>query len=105
VVPQLDQEVQFDNGNPAPEHLPSSCRAGRDEFVHPSTRSSAGRIAVRAGVRQRLLLGAADTGLFKINWCRRSLPEAKASVNRDNGLAPLTVNFSSAGSNDPDGNR
>ena len=48
--------------------------------------------------------GAVDAGLYKINYVQggRS-PQAKATVNRDNGLAPLSVTFSSAGSSDPDG--
>jgi PKD repeat protein len=49
--------------------------------------------------------GAADAGLYKINYVQggRS-PIARATASVDNGLAPLTVAFSSAGSSDPDGN-
>jgi glucose/arabinose dehydrogenase/PKD repeat protein len=101
------KEVQFDNGNPATGR-PTAIEpvlAGMN-FVHP--------IDMEFGPDGSLYLleygsgyfsGAADAGLYKINYVQggRS-PEAKASVNRDNGLAPLAVTFSSAGSSDPDGN-
>jgi len=101
------KEVQFDNGNPSTGR-PTAIEpvlAGMS-FVHP--------IDMEFGPDGSLYLleygsgyfsGAPDAGLYKINYVQggRS-PEAKASVNRDNGLAPLTVNFSSAGSSDPDGN-
>ena len=101
------KEVQFNNGNPATgtPTVIEPVLAGMN-FVHP--------IDMEFGPDGSLYVleygsgyfsGAADAGLFKINWVQggRS-PEARASVNRDNGLAPLAVNFSSAGSADPDGN-
>ncbi|NYH46198.1 glucose/arabinose dehydrogenase [Micromonospora jinlongensis] len=100
------KEVQFDNGNPAtgaPTVIEPVLAGMR--FVHP--------IDWQFGPDGSLYLleygsgyfsGAADAGLYKINYVQggRS-PLAKATVNRDNGLAPLAVTFSSAGSSDPDG--
>ncbi|MET7705698.1 ricin-type beta-trefoil lectin domain protein [Micromonospora sp. NPDC005413] len=100
------KEVQFDNGNPSTgtptviEPVLSGMK-----LVHP--------IDWQFGPDGSLYLleygsgyfsGAVDAGLYKINYVQggRS-PVAKATVNRDNGLAPLAVTFSSAGSTDPDG--
>jgi PKD repeat protein len=48
--------------------------------------------------------GAPDSALYKINYVQGSrAPIAKASATPDNGTAPLTVTFSSEGSQDPDG--
>ncbi|MFF2520697.1 PQQ-dependent sugar dehydrogenase [Streptomyces liangshanensis] len=101
------KEVQFNNGNPA-TGTPTAIEPVLDgmRFVHP--------IDSEFGPDGSLYLleygsgyfsGAEDAGLYKINYVQggRS-PLAKASVNRDNGLAPLAVTFSSAGSSDPDGN-
>jgi type 1 glutamine amidotransferase/PKD repeat protein len=100
------KEVQFDNGNPVTGR-PTTIEpvlAGMN-FVHP--------IDMEFGQDGSLYLleygsgyfsGAPDAGLYKINYVQggRS-PEARASASRDNGLTPLTVQFSSAGSADPDG--
>ncbi|MFD7894482.1 carbohydrate-binding protein [Streptomyces sp. NPDC059743] len=101
------KEVQFNNGNPA-TGTPTAIEPVLDgmRFVHP--------IDSEFGPDGSLYLleygsgyfsGAEDAGLYKINYVQggRS-PLAKASVNKDNGLAPLAVTFSSAGSSDPDGN-
>ncbi|MYV54059.1 PQQ-dependent sugar dehydrogenase [Streptomyces sp. SID3212] len=101
------KEVQFNNGNPS-TGTPTAIEPVLDgmRFVHP--------IDSEFGPDGSLYLleygsgyfsGAEDAGLYKINYVQggRS-PLAKASVNRDNGLAPLAVTFSSAGSSDPDGN-
>jgi glucose/arabinose dehydrogenase len=101
------KEVQFNNGNPA-TGTPTAIEPVLSgmPFVHP--------IDMEFGPDGSLYLleygsgyfsGAPDAGLYKINYVQggRS-PEARASVNRDNGLAPLAVQFSSAGSADPDGN-
>ncbi|RKR91490.1 glucose/arabinose dehydrogenase [Micromonospora pisi] len=100
------KEVQFNNGNPATgtPTLIEPVLAGMN-LVHP--------IDLEFGPDGSLYLleygsgyfsGAADAGLYKINYVQggRS-PIAQASVNRDNGPAPLAVTFSSAGSSDPDG--
>ncbi|MFI6761973.1 RICIN domain-containing protein [Micromonospora sp. NPDC050417] len=100
------KEVQFNNGNPATgtPTLIEPVLAGMN-LVHP--------IDMEFGPDGSLYLleygsgyfsGAADAGLYKINYVQggRS-PIAQASVNRDNGPAPLAVTFSSAGSSDPDG--
>lgn len=100
------KEVQFDNGNPA-TGAPTVIEPvlGGMTFVHP--------IDAEFGPDGSLYLleygsgwfsGATDAGLYKINYVQggRS-PVAKAAVNKDNGLAPLAVTFSSAGSSDPDG--
>jgi len=48
--------------------------------------------------------GAPDSALYKINHVSGSrAPVAASSATPDNGPAPLTVSFSSAGSRDPDG--
>ncbi|MEV4756533.1 ricin-type beta-trefoil lectin domain protein [Micromonospora sp. NPDC049559] len=100
------KEVQFDNGNPA-TGTPTAIEpvlAGMS-LVHP--------IDAEFGPDGSLYLleygsgyfsGAADAGLYKINYVQggRS-PIARATASVDNGLAPLTVAFSSAGSSDPDG--
>ena len=100
------KQVHFDNGNPATGR-PTTIEpvlAGMN-LVHP--------IDLEFGPDGSLYLleygsgyfsGAADAGLYKINFVQggRS-PLATASVDRDNGLAPLAVSFSSAGSADPDG--
>ncbi|MBE1489974.1 ricin-type beta-trefoil lectin domain protein [Plantactinospora soyae] len=100
------KEVQFNNGNPA-TGTPTVIEPvlGGMSFVHP--------IDFQFGPDGSLYLleygsgyfsGAPDAGLYKINYIQggRS-PLARATPNVDNGLAPLTVNFSSAGSTDPDG--
>ncbi|MDX3852782.1 PQQ-dependent sugar dehydrogenase [Streptomyces sp. AK02-01A] len=100
------KEVQFNNGNPA-TGTPTAIEPVLDgmRFVHP--------IDSEFGPDGSLYLleygsgyfsGAEDAGLYKINYVQggRS-PLAKASANKDNGLAPLAVTFSSAGSGDPDG--
>lgn len=47
--------------------------------------------------------GNNDSGLYRIDYVRGGrAPVAKASASPTNGLAPLTVQFSSAGSLDPD---
>jgi glucose/arabinose dehydrogenase/PKD repeat protein len=100
--------VNFDNGNPAT----GNPVAGQVEpvlagspFVHPidwqfGPDGSMYMLEYGSGY----FSGAADAGLYKINYVQggRS-PIAKATVNKDNGLAPLAVTFSSAGSSDPDG--
>jgi cytochrome c len=44
----------------------------------------------------------ADSGIYRIDYLNSAAqPIAKASANRTNGPAPLAVNFSSAGSTDP----
>ncbi len=49
--------------------------------------------------------GNNDSGLYRIDYVQGGrAPAARASANPTNGLAPLTVAFSSAGSSDPDGN-
>ncbi|MFJ9034382.1 PQQ-dependent sugar dehydrogenase [Streptomyces sp. NPDC102274] len=101
------KEVQFNNGN-ASTGTPTAIEPVLDgmKFVHP--------IDMEFGPDGSLYLleygsgyfsGAEDAGLYKINYVQggRS-PLAKASVNKDNGLAPLAVTFSSAGSSDPDNN-
>ncbi|MEO3925109.1 ricin-type beta-trefoil lectin domain protein [Micromonosporaceae bacterium B7E4] len=100
------KEVQFDNGNPRTGNptVIEPVLAGMS-FVHP--------IDMEFGPDGSLYLleygngyfsGDVAAGLYKINYLAggRS-PTAVASVNRDNGLAPLQVGFSSAGSTDPDG--
>ncbi|WP_422769887.1 ricin-type beta-trefoil lectin domain protein [Plantactinospora sp. WMMC1484] len=100
------KEVQFDNGNPRTGNptVIEPVLAGM-QFVHP--------IDMEFGPDGSLYLleygngyfsGDVAAGLYKINYVAggRS-PTAVASVNRDNGLAPLQVSFSSAGSSDPDG--
>ncbi|MFD5782212.1 PQQ-dependent sugar dehydrogenase [Streptomyces sp. NPDC126933] len=101
------KEVQFNNGNPS-TGTPTAIEPVLDgmRFIHP--------IDSEFGPDGSLYLleygsgyfsGAEDAGLYKINYVQggRS-PLAKASVDKDNGLAPLAVTFSSAGSSDPDGN-
>ncbi|MEU9889460.1 ricin-type beta-trefoil lectin domain protein [Sphaerisporangium sp. NPDC051011] len=101
------KEVQFDNGNPSTgtPTVIEPVLSGMS-FVHP--------IDMEFGPDGSLYLleygsgyfsGAADAGLYKINYVQggRS-PIAVATADKDNGLAPLTVAFSSAGSSDPDGN-
>ena len=45
-----------------------------------------------------------DSGLYRIDYVKGSrTPIAKASADKDSGGTPLTVAFSSAGSEDPDG--
>ncbi|HCT77128.1 MAG TPA: glycosyl hydrolase, partial [Micromonosporaceae bacterium] len=47
--------------------------------------------------------GNSDSGLYRIDYVKGGrAPVAKASATPTNGLAPLTVQFSSAGSFDPD---
>ncbi|MFG1878213.1 carbohydrate-binding protein [Sphaerisporangium sp. NPDC049003] len=100
------KEVQFGNGNPSTgtPTVIEPVLAGMS-LVHP--------IDMEFGPDGSLYLleygsgyfsGAADAGLYKINYVQggRS-PIAVASVDKDNGLAPLSVTFSSAGSSDPDG--
>ncbi|MEV6980235.1 ricin-type beta-trefoil lectin domain protein [Sphaerisporangium sp. NPDC051017] len=101
------KEVQFDNGNPS---------TGTPTVIEPvlSGMSFVHAIDMEFGPDGSLYLleygsgyfsGAADAGLYKINYVQggRS-PIAVATADKDNGLAPLTVAFSSAGSSDPDGN-
>jgi glucose/arabinose dehydrogenase len=101
------KEVQFDNGNPRTGNptVIEPVLAGMP-FVHP--------IDWEFGPDGSLYMleygngyfsGHETAGLYKINYVQggRS-PVAVASANRDNGLAPLAVTFSSAGSTDPDGN-
>ncbi|GII27046.1 galactose-binding domain-containing protein [Planotetraspora mira] len=100
------KEVQFDNGNPATGNptVIEPVLAGMN-LVHP--------IDMEFGPDGSLYLleygsgyfsGAADAGLYKINYVQggRS-PVASAAADKDNGLTPLAVTFSSAGSSDPDG--
>ncbi|MCG5214845.1 RICIN domain-containing protein [Streptosporangium soli] len=100
------KEVQFGNGDPATGSptVIEPVLAGMT-LVHP--------IDMEFGPDGSLYLleygsgyfsGAADAGLYKINYVQggRS-PVAKATVDKDNGLAPLTVAFTSVGSSDPDG--
>jgi glucose/arabinose dehydrogenase len=49
--------------------------------------------------------GDASSALYRIehNPAGNQAPTARAGANRTSGLAPLTVNFSSAGSSDPEG--
>jgi len=49
--------------------------------------------------------GDANSALYRIEYnpIGNQAPTAKAAANRTSGLAPLTVNFSSAGSSDPEG--
>jgi glucose/arabinose dehydrogenase len=49
--------------------------------------------------------GNAESALYRIehNPAGNQAPIARAGANRTSGLAPLTVNFSSAGSSDPEG--
>ena len=45
-----------------------------------------------------------DSGLYRIDYVKGSrTPVAKATADKDSGGTPLTVGFSSAGSEDPDG--
>ena len=45
-----------------------------------------------------------DSGLYRIDYVKGSrTPVAKASSDKDSGVTPLTVKFSSEGSEDPDG--
>ncbi len=49
--------------------------------------------------------GNNDSGLYRIDFVQGGrAPTVRATANPTNGLAPLTVAFSSAGSSDPDGN-
>ncbi|GLW06468.1 glycosyl hydrolase [Microtetraspora sp. NBRC 13810] len=100
------KEVQFGGGDPATA-APTAIEpvlAGMN-LVHP--------IDMEFGPDGSLYLleygsgyfsGAADAGLYKINYVQggRS-PVAQARADKDNGLTPLAVAFSSAGSTDPDG--
>ncbi|WP_214103606.1 galactose-binding domain-containing protein [Acrocarpospora catenulata] len=100
------KEVQFNNGNPVTgtPTIIEPVLAGMN-LVHP--------IDMEFGPDGSLYLleygsgyfsGAADAGLYKINYVQGGrAPIAQAGASVDNGLAPLTVNFSSAGSTDPDG--
>jgi glucose/arabinose dehydrogenase len=49
--------------------------------------------------------GANDSAVFRIDYVPQGNqpPVARASANRTSGLSPLAVNFSSAGSSDPEG--
>jgi glucose/arabinose dehydrogenase/PKD repeat protein len=49
--------------------------------------------------------GDANSALYRIEYnpAGNQAPVARASANRTSGLAPLAVNFSSAGSSDPEG--
>ncbi|WP_203704724.1 ricin-type beta-trefoil lectin domain protein [Asanoa iriomotensis] len=101
------KEVQFDNGNPSTGNptIIEPVLAGM-QLVHP--------IDMEFGPDGSLYLleygngyfsGDVAAGLYKINYVAGGrAPIAVASANRDNGLVPLAVTFSSAGSNDPDGN-
>ncbi len=101
------KEVQFDNGNPATGNptVIEPTLAGMG-FVHP--------IDMEFGPDGSLYMleygngyfsGDVAAGLYKINYVAggRS-PIAVGSATPNNGLAPLSVSFSSAGSSDPDGN-
>ncbi len=45
-----------------------------------------------------------DSGLYRIDYAKGTrTPVARATADKDSGPAPLTVNFSSAGSEDADG--
>ncbi|MDG4824128.1 PQQ-dependent sugar dehydrogenase [Asanoa sp. WMMD1127] len=101
------KEVQFNNGNPSTgtPTVIEPVLAGM-QLVHP--------IDMEFGPDGSLYLleygngyfsGDVAAGLYKINYVAGGrAPIAVASANRDNGLAPLQVTFSSAGSTDPDGN-
>lgn len=49
--------------------------------------------------------GDANSALYRIEYrpAGNQPPTARASANRTSGIAPLTINFSSAGSSDPEG--
>jgi cytochrome c len=48
--------------------------------------------------------GNNDSGLYRIDYAQgKRIPVAKAAASATNGPTPLKVDFSSAGSNDPDG--
>ncbi|MGB3438358.1 MAG: PQQ-dependent sugar dehydrogenase [Actinophytocola sp.] len=49
--------------------------------------------------------GDANSALYRVEYnpVGNQAPTAKVAANRTSGLAPLTVNFSSAGSSDPEG--
>ncbi len=100
------KEVQFGNGNPA-TGSPTVIEPvlGGMSFVHP--------MDFEFGPDGALYLleygsgwfsGAADSGLYRIihNAGGNRSPVAEATANVDNGDAPLTVTFSSAGSRDPE---
>ena len=101
------KEVQFNNGNPVTgtPTVIEPVLAGM-QLVHP--------IDMEFGPDGSLYLleygngyfsGDVAAGLYKINYVAGGrAPIAVASANRDNGLTPLAVTFSSAGSTDPDGN-
>ena len=100
------KEIQFDNGSPRTGNptIIEPVLAGM-QFVHP--------IDMEFGPDGSLYMleygngyfsGDAAAGLYKINYVaggRSPIPGGTASP--DNGLAPLTVQFSSSGSTDPDG--
>jgi cytochrome c len=101
------KEVQFNNGNPStgtPTIIEPVLQGM--QFVHP--------IDMEFGPDGSLYLleygngyfsGDVAAGLYKINHVAggRS-PIAVGAATPNNGLAPLNVSFSSAGSSDPDGN-
>ncbi len=100
------KEVQFDNGNPS-TGTPTTIEPvlSGTTFVHP--------MDFEFGPDGAMYLleygsgwfsGATDAGLYRIIYnAGGKSPVAKASADKDNGNAPLTVTFSSAGSNDPEG--
>ncbi len=100
------KEVQFSNGNPA-TGTPTAIEPVLPgfSFVHP--------MDFQFGPDGAMYLleygsgwfsGASDAGLYRIIYnAGGKSPVAKASADKDNGTAPLTVAFSSAGSNDPEG--
>ncbi|WP_407561880.1 carbohydrate-binding protein [Streptomyces sp. 184] len=101
------KEVQFGDGGDPATAAPTDILPVLDgmDFVHP--------IDMEFGPDGSLYLleygsgyfsGAEDAGLYKINYVQggRS-PLARVTVDRDNGLAPLTVGFSGTASSDPDG--
>ena len=76
--------------------LPVDRHPGHGHGVRP------GRRALRARLRHRLATTRRSTAIEYIGGGNRS-PIAVASANRTSGAGPLTVNFSSAGSSDPEG--
>jgi PKD repeat protein/glucose/arabinose dehydrogenase len=93
------------NGKPAEirEFMPNA------DFRHPQDIEMGpdGRLYVLEWGRDFNYAGSGinpDSGLYRIDYVKGSrTPVAKASADKDSGVTPLSVKFSSAGSEDPDG--
>ena len=86
---------------------PSSCRTPTSGTSRTWRSGADGALYVLEWGRDFNYAGSGinpDSGLYRIEYAKGNrTPKAKASADKDSGQAPLTVQFSSAGSTDPDG--